>query len=672
MTHHAADSASPSFARFDGWWRITPWLMFLAALAARFAYVSVYAGSLPYWDQWDGEADRLLLPWLNGTWHWMDLFSPHNEHRIALTRLLTLALFELNHHQWDNLVEAYACAGVFAAMEALLYARLCRGLPHLSQRLGLLVFMTVLAALPFAWENIASGFQSAFYFMALVAIAMQSVAAFGKGSGRDIGLLLAFGIMSLFTMASGLIACLAVIVVVVVRNRSQKPASAYFAPCVFVCMALIALVGLVFTPAIPYHESLKAHGLAEHVRSLLINLAWPWQPSTSRRWWLLMVVLWLPTLVWIVRVLRGRNLCPADAFAAGMLTWVGLQFLAIAHSRGHDMSALSSRYMDIPAMAMALNAYLALVQLATTNKRLVSWTIATLFFAATLAGLHRRQGSDMSSLVQRHALTVNETRHVRDYLATGNPVVLQQPPLYIPYPDATRLQSLLDNLTIRAMLPRLTHQDYYSTQGLGWLSIVAMKWQAPFARSSNYPPTSANALQQTFSSLALHPSCELEPAVTVLVPRAAPVPIPASQLAFLPNDESDRTPLILNAGQTAFGSIHAPRAGRIVAFEVVVGTYFNTSNGSLQLTLCKGRQCASGSGDLQTSLDNSLFMIAVTPTLDVSAGDDLTYRLSKDGGSVGVALWLYPSVAGGPQKISLEDGQTFGGQTAKFALSYAK
>lgn len=672
MIDRTTGITSPSFAKLDGGWRITPWLVFSVALIARFIYVSLYAGSIPFWDQWDGEADRLFLPWLNGTWHWLNLFSPHNEHRIALTRLLTLALFEMNHRQWDNLVEAYACAVVFAAMETLLYARLSRGLPHPTQRFALLVFMALLAALPFAWENIVCGFQSQFYFMALVAIAMQSVAAFGIGSRRDIVLLAALGVISLFTMASGLIACLAVVVAVVIRGWLKEQAPAYFAPCIFGSMVLITIVGLALTPSLPFHNTLKAQGAAEHITSLMINLAWPWQPLLSRRWWCAILILWLPTLVWIVRVLHRRSLGRTDAFVGGMLTWVGLQFLAIAHSRGHDMSALASRYMDIPAIGIALNAYLALAQLTSTNNRFVGWVVATLFFIVTLLGLHRRQENDMNELLQRHALTVIETKHVRDYLATGNATNLQQPPLYIPYPDATRLRSLLDNPTVRAMLPRLTQQDYYSVKNLGRLSVIAMKWQAPFAQPSNYPLSPSGSTQQSMPTLTHHRSFELEPAVSVPTPRAAPASVPDSQIIRLPIASIHNTPLSVNAGQTVLGNINAPQTGRVVAFNVELGTYLNASNGSLELKLCKREECVSGSGDLQTSLDNNLFTIVLTHALAVSANDELTYSLTKDGGDVGVVIWLYPSIDGGSQKVSLKDGSAFNGKTAKLALSYAK
>lgn len=126
-------------------------LIFLLVLVARIAYVSLYAGDLPFWDQWDGEADTLLRPWVEHTWRISELFRPHAEHRIAFTRLLTLALFEANNGQWDNLVETYVGAGIYAVMTALLYARLCREEVSPFVRWITLVIVVLLAMLPFDW-----------------------------------------------------------------------------------------------------------------------------------------------------------------------------------------------------------------------------------------------------------------------------------------------------------------------------------------------------------------------------------------------------------------------------------------------------------------------------------------------------------------------------------------
>jgi hypothetical protein len=52
--------------------------------------VENYGSDVPNWDQWDAEGVNLLLPWSQGKLHVLDLFAPHNEHRVALTKLVAL------------------------------------------------------------------------------------------------------------------------------------------------------------------------------------------------------------------------------------------------------------------------------------------------------------------------------------------------------------------------------------------------------------------------------------------------------------------------------------------------------------------------------------------------------------------------------------------------------
>ena len=86
--------------------------------------------------------------------------SPHNEHRIAFTRLIRIALFAANSGIWDNLVEAYANTLIYAGMLALLYALLCRGEAKRVIRLSMFVAVVAMGSLPFDRENTFVGFQN--------------------------------------------------------------------------------------------------------------------------------------------------------------------------------------------------------------------------------------------------------------------------------------------------------------------------------------------------------------------------------------------------------------------------------------------------------------------------------------------------------------------------------
>ena len=154
--------------------------VFLVVLAGRLLLTSLFAESVPYWDQWDAEGARLLKPWLEGQLDLAQLFAPHNEHRVVFSRLLSLALFEANQGQWDNLVLAQANGVVYAGISVLLYALLAPGLATRVQRLALAAALCLLAWLPFGHTNALVGFQNQFFAMSGFAAATLGMAALGR------------------------------------------------------------------------------------------------------------------------------------------------------------------------------------------------------------------------------------------------------------------------------------------------------------------------------------------------------------------------------------------------------------------------------------------------------------------------------------------------------------
>lgn len=157
-------------------------------------------------------------------------------------------------------------------------------------------------------------------------------------------------------------------------------------------------------------------------------------------------------------------------------------------------------------------------------------------------------------------------------------------------------------------------------------------------------------------------------------PRAAPVAVPDSEAIALPIGQGRAQPLQLKAGQTAIGTLVAPKAGKLVAFDVKLGNYFNSSTGLLKLELCKGKEgeCTEGSGDLLTSVDNGMFTIVLDEPLEVAADEGLSFQLRKEGGDKDVVVWTYPSTSGDAQAISREEGRAIEGRTASLALRFAK
>ena len=83
--------------------------LFLILIGSRAIVINHDGNSTPFWDEWDGDAANLLLPYLRGNLALGDLFSRHNEHIIFFTRLLTLAIFTLSGY-WDVILQMIANA----------------------------------------------------------------------------------------------------------------------------------------------------------------------------------------------------------------------------------------------------------------------------------------------------------------------------------------------------------------------------------------------------------------------------------------------------------------------------------------------------------------------------------------------------------------------------------
>ena len=131
-------------------------------LWAKLVLVEHYPMPVPFWDQWDGEAASLYLPFANGGLTWHQMFTLHNEHRIFFTRVLAMALVAVNG-QWDPQLQIVVNAAlhalvavVFAVVLWLAAGR--RWLPLVALTIGLAF------APPFALENTLAGFSRASTF----------------------------------------------------------------------------------------------------------------------------------------------------------------------------------------------------------------------------------------------------------------------------------------------------------------------------------------------------------------------------------------------------------------------------------------------------------------------------------------------------------------------------
>ena len=94
-------------------WRAAVWLtaLFLIVFSAKLQLIRDNPATAPFWDQWDGEARVLFVPYSESNLGWRTMFDLHNEHRVLFTRLLALGLLEANG-QWDPRLETVVNAAI--------------------------------------------------------------------------------------------------------------------------------------------------------------------------------------------------------------------------------------------------------------------------------------------------------------------------------------------------------------------------------------------------------------------------------------------------------------------------------------------------------------------------------------------------------------------------------
>ena len=138
--------------------------LFCTLFFAKVWVVENYGSDVPNWDQWDAEGVNLLLPWSQGKLHFLDLFAPHNEHRVALTKLVALGLVLVNG-QWDARIQIFLNSALHSALAVTLWFWIRPLLLQRWQRILWALALLATFALPHAWQNTLGGFHSQQYFL---------------------------------------------------------------------------------------------------------------------------------------------------------------------------------------------------------------------------------------------------------------------------------------------------------------------------------------------------------------------------------------------------------------------------------------------------------------------------------------------------------------------------
>ena len=430
--------------------------LFLLVAGARLWLIAGFGSALPIFDQWDGEGANLFKPWIDGTLRLADFFHPHNEHRIVVTRLLALALLQLNG-QWDSLLEMAVNAGI-CGLIAVVVAALLAHIFEAAHRPGILVAVALWFALPYGLENTLWAFQSSFYFLLIFSI----IAIWGLGLHRFATIKWWAGVAALclasLSAASGFLAAVPVAVLSVARVAKKRATIRETVVTSSLAVVVIA-ASIYFRATVPYHEILKASSPLAWLTMFGRCLAWPFCDTA-----IVCLALYLPLALLATSYFSSRSTGKDPRplrqmeILLGVGGWVILQAAAIAYVRGGDgRGLLASRYMEILALGTITNLLAAVTLVGRAPHALYRrlgligcsiWTMAVLIGACTLSW------QIVASQSNRKGYLVQAEQDVRAYVSTGERKYLEgepQPP--IPYPNAARLATILDDKSIRSILP---------------------------------------------------------------------------------------------------------------------------------------------------------------------------------------------------------------------------
>jgi hypothetical protein len=260
--------------------------------------VKHYGVNVPYWDDW--VTIDFYRAYRDGELSIGDLFAQHNEHRLLMTRLAFLGIFQLLG-EWHLVAQM-----LFSALLASTYAAIwC----YTLLRSNISPWVALASCLPLISttqaENMLWGFQIQFYFLVLGTVAGVCMIASSASVGwRTIGLAIAAGFICTFSIASGLLMWGVIGVCLVGKILLDHPLRVALADrklllrmAVFGCAAVACGVFYLYDYSAPAQNSIY------HTRSLgilawwmlnaltypLIEDAGPWHLSAMVGQWLIIL-----------------------------------------------------------------------------------------------------------------------------------------------------------------------------------------------------------------------------------------------------------------------------------------------------------------------------------------------------------------------------------------------
>jgi hypothetical protein len=423
------------------------------ALGCRLCVAEGFVSWAPYLDQWHAEISGVAVPLAHGTLGLGDMVAGNNEHRVILTRAVSLSCMLLDG-SWDN----RPLVVVNYLLESCLVGWVC-ALAWGSVGWARGSVVAAMAILPMAlvsdWETIISSNQMQFVFMAFGSVIALSLAH--DFSRRSPGAWAAFAIAALMlaSMASGFLTAASLaataVVVAIAERRSPRGIALFCAACA----ALVAVGWLTrvdFTALYPIY----AKSAGGWFRAFIMYAGWPLSMTGMGA-----VVLWAPWAVLLATTLYRRAAAPLAPFAIGLGIWALLQSCALGFARAGFLGTMSSRYTEFLGWDIVANAA-ALAILAgsgTRGRRAAAWAAILAWAAWVAAAEVRRSEAFRPDLVTFREQTREHEQRLGTFMRTGDARVIESVGFpRIPY-NAVDILPVLRDRSVLSLLPAPLRRD---------------------------------------------------------------------------------------------------------------------------------------------------------------------------------------------------------------------
>lgn len=418
--------------------------VFLVVFGARLYWLAQYSRAMPFWDEWESDALYLLMPLSGGFLDWQALVIPQSEHRIVITRFITLVGSWLNG-EWDPRIGMVAGAAMISAATALAAVTVMSAGRWIG---GLAVIvMAAMMSLPFDQANILWGGQSQMYALNLLGLCTLLLAAAPKPDLVTGLAALAAGTLSLATMGAGFVAP-AVAGGICALRFMLEPERRRGIAALFGIFVVVAVAGVLWREASHWHAGGYARTWAAFWKAFKGFAAWPLPGHGGT-----LVVLWLPWLAISMLAVLRKATGTLVWLAAGLGAWALLAAVGLAHGRPELAWPIDSKYftaLSFGTLASVLSTAALLQSLSRVWPKVVFATASLAAVVALLASGERGKGG----AAQHHYHWTEQDPLVHRFLATGDRALMQDVgAINAPYWNSAELAQRLESPLLQPLLP---------------------------------------------------------------------------------------------------------------------------------------------------------------------------------------------------------------------------